>query len=142
MPYIVKVLGTQVSCDTAEEVRELIEKTSSHQNAAPTRSDGERAYAADSELMAVVAMLTKTQRAFLELVAAGEVSDTQACASLQLEGNKQLAGVLAAIHRKFKAAGLRYPLRMEKRFRGGIRSYLYTLSEADARTIKANALKD
>lgn len=128
-------MGAQVRCDTAADVKALLAETAPRPNSSPSPGDGEQAD--DNEFAAVAATLSKTQLSFLELLAnAGETSDAQARASLRLEGNKVLAGLLGAIHKRFKKARLPYPVQTEKRFVGGVRSYRYSLSEADVRTVK------
>lgn len=133
MPYKIRVLGAEVICDTVAEVKAIIAETATD---SPTNGSRERG-GGDTGIGAVLAMLTNTQRSFLTLlINAGEVSDAQACASLHLENNKVLAGLLAAIHKRFKSGAMPNPVQTEKRFRGGVRSYRYRLADTDARTIK------
>jgi hypothetical protein len=133
MPYKIRVLGAEVICDTVAEVKAIIAETATDSTAG---GGGDRPQGGTG-IGAVLAMLPNTQQSFLRLlVTAGEVSDAQACESLHLENNKVLAGLLAAIHKRFKSGAMPNPVQTEKRFRGGVRSYRYRLADTDARTIK------
>jgi len=136
MPYKIHLFGTDVTCDTAAEVKAILNEITAENNGipgniSPTLLDRGNGAAA------VLARLSNTQQSFLTLlVNSGEISDAQACESLHLDNNKVLAGLLAAIHKRFKNAGMPNPVQTEKRFRRGVRSYRYRLSEADSKTIK------
>ena len=139
MAYSISFLGTKVVCDTPDEVRALLAGNGKTSTGAVQLSalglDGD-------ERATVIVGLPTTQRGFLDLLAnSGEVSDAQARDALHLEDNKGLAGVRAAIAKRFKNAGLADPVHMEKRFKGGARSYRYRLGADDAQLVKMIAAK-
>jgi hypothetical protein len=133
MPFKISIRGVQVACDTPAEVKEILAEFAEDSAPNGRGSDG-----VDTGVAEVLATLTKSQRSFLELLAnSEEVTDAQAREALGLgNNNKALAGVRAAIHKRFKNSGVPHPVQMEKRFRGGVRSYCYSLSDQDSTILK------
>jgi hypothetical protein len=133
MSFKINVRGIQVVCDTPAEVKKIVAEF-----AEDSVLNGSESGDVDTGLAVVWATLTKSQRSFLALLAdSEEVTDAQARAALGLgNNNKALAGVRAAIHKRFKNSGIPHPVQMEKRFRGGVRSYCYSLSDEHSAKIK------
>jgi hypothetical protein len=135
MAYTLQFGGNQVVCDTVAEVKAILAEVP-FEISGSRRSRNNEMEHAHNKFAAVVAALTKTQWAFLQLLASRDaVSDSDARTSLILDNNKELAGVLAAIHTRFKNAGIGNPVQTEKRFKGGNRSYRYWLSETDRKIV-------
>jgi hypothetical protein len=133
MSFKINIRGVQVACDTPTEVREILAEFADE-----SVPNGPELGGVENGFAAVLAKLTKSQRFFLELLAnSEEITDAQAREALGLgNNNKALAGVRAAIHKRFKNSGVPHPVQMEKRFRGGVRSYCYSLSDQDSATLK------
>jgi hypothetical protein len=133
MSFKINIRGVQVVCDTPTDVKEILAEFA--EDSVP---NGPQSGGVDNGVAAVLATLTKSQRSFLELLAnSEEVTDAQAREALGLgNNNKALAGVRAAIHKRFKNSGVPHPVQMEKRFRGGVRSYCYSVSDQDSATLK------
>lgn len=94
----------------------------------------------EPEHYAAMESLSRAQLAFIELLSKEDgmqLSDADARSALRLDNNKQLAGLLGAIAKKFKNRNLPNPIQSDSRFKNGNRIYSYSLLTGDARILRS-----
>jgi hypothetical protein len=137
MPFTVSFRGTPIACDTVAEVKALLADEECVPYAVPPVRSSH--VSVDTDAIAVVlSSLNRLQTSFIALIARNDkISDKDARNELELRSNKQLAGVLAAIAKRFKSAKLPNVVQTEIAFSNGTRTYTYRLSEDGTKALEA-----
>lgn len=139
MPFTVYFHGTPVICDTITEAKSFI-------------ADGDcgpqpvvhSVHPPDtSEIAMALNSLSPQQRKFVRLLANRSprpVSDEDARADLKLANNKQLAGTLAGIAKRFKAAKLPNVVLSNIAYESGARIHSYRINEDGMKALEDSGL--